>query len=597
VAGVLAVVILVAAAAARAVAVAETVARAAVAPTQGQVVALGSTVAGECLVQDGQQEGRQAYWELSTVIPAFVHGGEGGVVLSPPAEALPRPDDMPADDPFGKKYVLEPKLVASPKSGGGCTVESFDPLRAVTVEQPGPYVFVQYDERVSFKLVPNEVDPPTAQPCARNDPKSPFPSSGVSAPPDPGGDSAWYVVAFCNTTKVVGFYVKGTSSCPTRGNMSHWTGNPYINQYDAGARLKLPVRFGKRGGNACGPSSLLMAMLQSAGPRSLPTLTKVFDATMTSRSAATAPEQENDFHTSPNAVAYLKSLGWKEARKVALGTKPEDMDQQILTALGKKQPIVISTAFGTNQWGVTGGGHMIAIVGADQRGNFIVEDPAGDFFASQKKGNYSAGGHYGPGSCGHRAVYPHFWLLAYTTGRQMLELGPRTRSRPRTAASSLDVRFGAAITRPSALTGGTTPQFGSAIAISDTHPGKADAPRSFYLQDPSGRRAGWIDGRVVEEIPNAAVGQDIPSWTAPAAGDPSFDRSPHAPPATPHSLVVPNPTPGTKLHVSAAAGGRFALTAEAWRDGSVIARDALKGTGAGAAVVASPALAALSSRG
>jgi hypothetical protein len=88
--------------------------------------------------------------------------------------------------------------------------------------------------------------------------------------------------------------------------------------------------------------------------------------------------------------------------------------------------VVISTAFGNAAWGQTGDGSLIAIVGADRRGNFIVEDPAGNWFASPGSGAFARGGHYGPGSCGHRALYPHFWLLAYATGRYVIELGPRT---------------------------------------------------------------------------------------------------------------------------------------------------------------------------
>jgi hypothetical protein len=108
-----------------------------------------------------------------------------------------------------------------------------------------------------------------------------------------------------------------------------------------------------------------------------------------------------------------------------VGVKVEQMEERILTSLARG-PVVISTSFGNDPWGQTGAGHMIAIVAADRRSNFIVQDPAGNWFASPKGGSFGRGGHYGPGSCGHRALYAHFWLLAYTTGRYLIELGPRT---------------------------------------------------------------------------------------------------------------------------------------------------------------------------
>ena len=453
--------------------------------------------------------------------------------------------------------MLQPKLLAL--TALGCRVQSFDPLQADTVEQPGPHVFAQYYQSVHFRAVADTTNAPIPQPCARNDPDFPDPNSEVAPPPDVA-NLTWVVDAFCNTTIVTGFYVASTGQCPARGDMSRWPATSYINQYDAGSRLRLPVaRDGRRGGNACGPSSLLMAMLQSAGSRNLPKLAFTYDETMRHKAAAIGRDRRNVFQGG-KAVAHLKSLGWKAAKQTSpLGTTAEALTETILTKLAKG-PVVISTAFGGSRWGVTGGGHMIAIVAADRRGNFIVEDPAGNFFASPTS-------HYGPGSCGHRAVYPHYWLLASTTKRWILELGKRTRAaRPfRTIASR-----------------NATPKFGSAFAISDTHPGAADAPRSFYLQDAAGRRAGWIDGRIVAAIPNSSVAQDTPGWTEPAVGE-SIANAGEAP-AAPRAIVVPELKAGTKLFVSDSKGARFSLSAETWQDGSPVSRRALTGTGTGAAV-------------
>jgi hypothetical protein len=541
---------------------------------EGVVVPLGTEFHGECVLEEGRIEGRLAHWEISGVIPGFRRGAKG-VVLAPPAEELPPLAKTPTE-PFTDKYVLEPRLMASPLDQN-CTVRSFDPLKAITLEQPGPHVFVQYDQRVSFIHVLSE-DAPTPQPCARNDPDFPDPSADIAPPPDTGDDRLWVVAGFCNTTKIVGLYVTSKAQCAQKADTSNWPSMPYINQYDVGAHLKLPFRFHYRGGNACGPSSLLMAMLQSAGPRNLPKLTKVFDETMEHSRATVRDEQKNSF-VPAKGVALLKSMGWKKARYEQPGANVERILQQILTSLAKG-PIVLRTSFGVSGWGQTGGGHMIAVVGADKRGNFIVEDPAGNFFGSQKGGYYPRG-HYGPGSCGHRALYPMYWLLAYTTDGGVLELGPRTTRRsPRPTSRAL-------------ATAAAAPKFGSAIAIYDAHPGTADAPRSFYLQDASGRRAGWIDGRIVEEIPNASVSQDTPGWMETGIGDESTAPWPDKEPAMPRALVVPDPAPGTKLYVSATKGARFALIAEAWRDGLVVSKDTPAGTGSGkAAKVASRALTA-----
>jgi hypothetical protein len=386
----------------------------------GVPVLVGTPYRGECLLEGERVDGRIAYWELAGVIPAFRRGGTG-VVLAPPAEQLPRLADSPTD-PFGDHYVLVPRMMASPLDDD-CAIRTFDPLGAVRLEQAGPHVFVQYDQRVSFVRV-ESTEEVTPRPCAANDPEFPNPSADIPPPPDVDDGKVWVVGSFCNTTKIVGLYVKSVARCSAKGDMSRWPGMPYINQYDAGARLGLPLRFGYRGGNAAGPASLLMAMLRSGGPRNLPALTTVYDRTMQRPRSAVRPNQPNAF-VGPKAVAFLRSMGWRSARLRNLGEGVEQLEGRLLTSLARG-PVVISTAFGSAAWGQTGDGNLIAIVGADRRGNFIVEDPAGNWFASPKSGAFTRGGHYGPGSCGHRALYPHYWLLAYTTGRYVIELGPRT---------------------------------------------------------------------------------------------------------------------------------------------------------------------------
>ena len=370
----------------------------------------------------GQLDGRLRYWDVAGVIPAFRRGGPG-VVLAPPAEDLPRLGKGPTPpEPFRDQWVLEPKLMASPldSAAGPCVTRSFDPLGARTLKVHGPYVFAQYDQTASFVVDPGDAPPPQA--CAGNDPDFPDPSSNI---PLPDEEQAWVVDRFCNKTTVTRFALKNPARCAI-GDMSRWPRNPYINQYDVGARLGLPLRFGYRGGNASGPSALLMAMLRSAGPRNLPPLTTVYDATMQRPRAAVRPNQPNEF-VARKAVAFLRSLGWRSARVRTLGVTVEEIEAQILSSLARSGgQMVVSTAFGNDRWGTTGVGNLIVIVGADPRGRFIVQDPAGNYFASPRGGDFRRGGHYGPGSCGHRVPYPHYWMLAYTTGRYLIELGRRT---------------------------------------------------------------------------------------------------------------------------------------------------------------------------
>ena len=538
-------------------------------PTLGQVVPAGTMVDGQCTLVEGVESGRKTSWEIDGMIPAFRHGGSGGVELAPRAEDMPRLAHTPTDV-FGSSYVVVPNLFAAPqRPGGNCAIQSFDPLQATTMEEAGPHLLVQYDESVHFVWVPDGSDDPVPQPCALND--LDFPSPGDVQPPtmpDTGGH--WAPDTFCNATGFTGFYVSAKSDCPINGDMSQWPApSPYISQYDAGTRLNLPLGSGRKGGNACGPSSLLMAML-SGGPTGLPPLVDVFDATMHLDRVQVQPGGNNVFEGNPRGVALAKSLGFRQAQTRSLGTDVQGMETQILNSLhvgGGNTPVVISTAFGGARWGVTGGGHMIAIVGADGRGGWIVEDPAGNYFSTPKAGySDTSGGHYGPGSCGHRAVYPHYWLLSYVTGRWLLELGTRTipPPPPRHARAAAEASLG------------------SAFSVADANPGGADAPTSFYLQDASGKRAGWIDGQPVEEIPDSAVGQDPPGWTDPATGDDSIGPNPGNPPPTPRSVVVNGSSNGLTLHVVQGAGAPYALQVESWDSGKRLSSDTVTGSGTGA---------------
>jgi hypothetical protein len=540
-------------------------------PTEGQSYANGVAVDGPCSDTEEQVDTHIEHWLVGTVDPKRADGGPGGVELTEsPLPRLEKIGEGVTDDfsaapvPQGWAQVQDP--------GGPCVVTSLGidasvSGQSVILGRPGPYVFQIYDSTVHHVLVNDGSEDPTPAPCAENDTEY-YPFNLGLPPADAPAGQHWAAESFCNKTTVIHFFVRSDNgACPVSGNMTQWPSVPYINQYDAGARLGLP----KNGGNACGPSSLLMGLLK-AGAGSTPTLPSAYDETMAYRGSQLAPGAGNEFKYY-KAATFLKSLGFRQARPVFFGASSDEANVQNVAKLYQevvKGPVVLSTAFGTGRWGVTGGGHMILVTGI-KNGNFVVSDPAGNYFGDNTS-------HYGAGRCGYGVTYPVDWVKAYVVNRALLRIGARS-ARPREGLQSR----------------AATAQFGTAISIADTNPETADNPQTFYLQDAAGRRAGWIDGAVFEEIPDSFVGKDPPTRSDPEAGDPDIEPAPAAPTATARAIVVPEPQPGTVLHV--ATSGAYALTVNSWIDGAVVGRDDLAGSGSGQDVtVASHALDMLAGR-
>lgn len=540
-------------------------------PAEGQLLPNGSTVSGPCSEQVKQVHNDIQSWIVFTYDPERIKASsKGNDVIVP--EPLPRIEALI----FNPIVWSGPSLqgAGTPTEQAGCNVinvnspDSSVSGNEVALNRPGPYVLEMVHSTSDW--VQGDATP---QPCAQNDPYMVGVVQGAP-PPEPG----WSASAYCNVVTVIHFNVANTvGSCPRSGDGSQFPVNAYLNQYDIGARLGLPPSYGQPGGNACGPSSLLMAMAKTIGDLTnlpnLPSMGTTYDRTMAyTRAQPPPPNVGNVFVGNPSAVSFLRSLGWLSAKTVGFGTDQGAIAGGNLvtlnTALGQGSPVVVSTAFGAGRWSRTGGGHMILVeklVGS----NYVVDDPAGNFFLGPTS-------HYGAGKCGYQVLYPVQWMASFITGRWLLELGPYTAGAalaPRSAAP-----FAAAATLPAI----------SAYAVFDANPGASDNPQTFYLQDPQGRRAGWIDGVAVSEIPDSAVSQDPPSYTDSAIGE-NPPVSPLQP--TPRSVVLTTPEPGTVLHVSATSGSPYALTANAWVAGAVTATDAITGVGTGQdAVTSSPAL-------
>ena len=549
----------------------------AIAPSHNQTYDNGVAVGTTCsrVPATGPVDYRERFWFTATIDPARVHGGgQGGVQIAP--ASLPRVEVM------GDAVVDE--LSAAPYPQGrntaedGCTAQSFsvDTLPnndTVILKRPGPYVFMRYDFSTHWVKAADGPEDPAPSPCFENDSTYYDSPQGNYPTDDPGDGFHWRADTFCNIVDVIPFNVRGdTGSCPANGDMSSWPAVGYINQYDAGNRLGLPTRFGQAGGNSCGPSSLLMALLRIGAPSPLPDLGTVFDGAMQRTRAAVAPNGQNSFDPY-RATAYLMSIGFREARVLVLGRSADAANVTNLATLyqevATQHPVLVSTAFGTRRWGTTGGGHMIAVTGI-ANGNFVVMDPAGNFFGNPSN-------HYGAGKCGYGVTYPVAWMKSAIVGRYIVRIGPHTPVRRAASPAARDA----------------SAALGSALLVTDTHPESDDNPRTFYLVDPKGRRAGWIDGSVVEEIPGASAGKPPASWSEPAQGDPDFDPAPEDPPPMPRAIAIADPQPGTQLRVTADAGEAYALSVDRWVDGAVASHDELTGTGTGQeAAVSSSALVA-----
>lgn len=546
-------------------------------PAEGESVPFGTLITGAC-------SGDNTGWFLFTLEPQRTVSQQGGTLLAP------YPVPTPAADTIG--YFPQWGALDTPdsawhgyggqwnwvwvgdagsdnrESGSGCamstgsagTTFASDGLYAndsvasnggVTVNLPGPYLLME---------------------------------ATLSS------DGSSYTI-----DSVIHFNVlNAPGSCPTTPNTASFPLFPYIDQYDAGAFLPLPVRNGKPGGNACGPSALLMGMLDSLGGTSdidLPSLPQVFDDVMQHARAASPPETPNKFQAA-RALQLVQGLGWRNAYLESLGSQdanvadacdpasttcqqPDASNEATIDAALTHGPVVLSTNFGVTVWGKTGGGHMILVEGIDPRypGEYIVDDPAGDYFSSpQGPAKYYPSGHYGAGSCGYEVDYPKSWVLAYTTGKYLLALGQRS---------------DASLTKYA--------------AIGVTDPGGPNSPSSFYLEDASGDETGFVNGSTLDEIPGSWAGNADP-WPADVGDDGDAGSTSRSAAAADDStttsaraLSVSDPQPGLTLHIVGGSSGTYDLSVDAWTDGEPTAHDDLSGPASTGEdqILASPALESL----
>ena len=611
-------------------------------PNSGQALENGTVVEGKCKSSSGQATGVGEQWTLSTDDPQRIHAA-AGTTLAPmevPPRVVPYGDFQLDGEAVGEHshifaFNYEPQF--SVKWGwkyldqwavnfqGGSTPgtsqntscsgayaedtsqQNYAPLgsyagafvgeslaqgHGLSVQRPGPYAIDQWILTIQYEKVataefqakpflPASCKEGTAvfneHPQTKEEENAAFyylhgseASYRVSGP-SPEGQFEWVAKTFCLEGYATPFVVKGAEGQGSYSGNTSQPSSPYINQYAAGSYLKLPAGAydSRPGATASGPSSLLMGMRAAVGTSKpaawFPSLSSVYARTV---------DSQRDFDPEP-AVKLLKELGWTQAVATPLGADsasvadagppypiayPNASNEAAIDKALQSGPVALDTELGTNEWGMTGGGHVILIVGIDpqQPGSYIVDDPAGNYFSAPT-------GHYGSGSYGYGVDYPKAWVLAYATntlGRGMIAFGPHTGDP-------------------------------AVIDISDADPGGPGEPTSFYLQNGSGQRTGWVNGQPVEQIANSFAGQNTP-WSQDVAGG---QLTPEGEPPGPFGrfLIVPEPTSDMALHVVDGSSGKYALLANAGSGGQPVASEQLHGSSAAGldSPVTSPALQAI----
>lgn len=315
--------------------------------------------------------------------------------------------------------------------------------------------------------------------------------------------------------------------------------NPYIHQYAAGVAVGLPIdSHGKAGGNACGPSSLTMLInsfkfangqakrlpLILTDDYSGPPMKSVYGMTM----VAPPVDNANNLFDWAKGLAFARSvLAFPSATLFVQKhpTTPRTVNHLLAFidhSLSNGWPVLVSTSFSTKiraSANPFGGGHVILLSGRTLAGDYIVKDPAGNYFA----GDNDKAEHYGllgtdVKSCGGNVIYPRDTLK--------LNLAKRSKAGALTKyVNSWTLKEG-----PTANLDEAAPRTALAIPPSSSadpdgflvigrFSGPGPSPYQLWVEDANGKRTGWLaSGDKIEEIPDSLA--DV---------DPILPSSPDAP--------------------------------------------------------------------
>jgi hypothetical protein len=200
------------------------------------------------------------------------------------------------------------------------------------------------------------------------------------------------------------------------------------NQYDLGKAFDLPVRWGAAGGNACGPTSLGLALEALGFPRSQAEFTNLFARTMTD--PVPDPQRPGEFIRAfhwDRAKSWLnqQALGDVKAHAHGKTTPPQWSWDLVESELAAGRPVLLGTTLSSKAEPGESDGHVTLLLGmaTNQLGAFyIVNDPAGHYFANPRQAN-----HYGDTNTlrrlylganfgGHFALYPKEALRRRASG-------------------------------------------------------------------------------------------------------------------------------------------------------------------------------------
>lgn len=324
-----------------------------------------------------------------------------------------------------------------------------------------------------------------------------------------------------------------------------------INQFDRGISDNLPQRYSYQGGNACGASSLTMALSNLLPPASRPTLRDVYQNTLqiglqkSDATTATVPSETAQSFLWERAARWLwgdtASIGicltntgaqQYSCRDYTPSLTGTSIDSVLLPAYGTqswasadahlllRQPMLISTLLGTGT-GI-GGGHVVLMLG---KGNnpqlrqmlrslgadtnyYIVADPAGHFYANPNAGGMNTG-HYGlAGKLDSLCIgMSHSgWFGVYPQDAFRLRAGNATDTRYTLSFfndSSIVIRARSGCTYASnCATNGIGRKHPDILAGTQ----QEDVPPLFtiYVVDPDGKKTGMnADGTILTEIPQS----------------------------------------------------------------------------------------------
>ncbi len=365
------------------------------------------------------------------------------------------------------------------------------------------------------------------------------------------------VFQHCRHFKTISFTVLGDpgTACKDAG----YVGPFYFNQYASGSKYGLPSdQFGVRGGNACGPSSVAMALHLRGETH--PNVAAAYAGVM----SKPAKDGQENYLDGAKTKAYLRSLGYQNARVVEFKA-PTDVvapdNEQVHGLLdGHEGPVILSTTFAAGPWSERGAGHIILVVSrvpargaGPSPGDYIVRDPAGDFFARPDAK------HYGATICGMDVRYPARWIGAMTVtqtrkagwiGKYAVVLGPKT----------------------------TRSQLAAAISAQPaTHPTEVlftlrNDDTDAWIETTQHAKAGFIGGAKADNL--AGVDVDVlPTFLS----DPGSGGSPPAAATPERTILLDTPGAGLSLRVRGRGRGRDLTTIEmlVYQRGRIVQRKTL----------------------